>query len=39
MLKVTFDDGKWQVKELWKNNKLPCKFTSPVSRLKDSFTD
>ena len=29
-LKVTFDDGKWQVKELWKNNKLRCKFTSPV---------
>jgi outer membrane protein assembly factor BamB len=30
MLKITLDDGKWQVKELWKNNKLRCKFTSPV---------
>jgi outer membrane protein assembly factor BamB len=30
MLKVTQPDGKWDVKELWKNKAMRCKFTSPV---------
>ncbi len=30
MLKVTLADGKWSVEEAWTNNRLKCKFTSPV---------
>jgi outer membrane protein assembly factor BamB len=31
MLKVTQTDGKWDVKELWKNKAMRCKFSSPVA--------
>jgi len=30
MLQVTFEEGRWEVKELWANRNLRCKFTSPV---------
>ena len=30
MLRVWLKNGKWNTTELWKNNRLRCKFSSPV---------
>src|SRR5262249_3465928 len=32
MLRVKETDGKWSVETIWQNDKLRCKFSSPVYR-------
>src|SRR5262249_36488481 len=32
MLRVKETDGKWSVETLWQNDKMRCKFSSPVYR-------
>ena len=31
MLKLTYSDGRWEVRALWRKRTLRCKFTSPVA--------